>query len=425
MLFLVLLGFAFVGTHVAPWLPVMDMAPTLAFAQSGSAGAPEYDERNVPERLPRIELQTETTTVAKPGGLTLLPVVGPIYSPEFELMITGGVIMNFRTNARDLRLNKSTLMAAVGYSTNGAFFFGGAFTSFWAEDFFRLNTFATIKDMPDNYWGTGFDNGRNVPSGEDTTQYERFWWELKVEPLFRMYRRLYLGANLYWTETRARSTNARMAQDPDFLASGRQNRLFGIGPTLQLDTRDVPDAAWKGFLVKISAAFYDQFLGEEDGDVRYEKLEIDYRHYVPIVKPGWTLAWNLWTRVTFGNTPWHEMPQLGQQSSFRGYFAGQYRDLRAYTAVVEYRHMLHGGKYGGEDAKIRSENVWQFFGNRLGFVAFAGLGGIGRNIEDFENVLPIAGGGIRFLVAGRLHLRADIGVGLDSGGFYLGVNEAF
>ena len=87
--------------------------------------------------------------------------------------------------------------------------------------------------------------------------------------------------------------------------------------------------------------------------------------------------------------------------------------------------MLHGGKYRGEDPKIRSANVWEFFENRLGFVAFTGIGGVGRDLSDFENVAPIVGGGLRFLVAGRLHLRADVGVGIESGGFYLGVNEAF
>lgn len=403
-------------------------ATLIALAAAGAAsptraGEPDpIDPERLPDEVPRLDV-TGTATVAgeDPAGLTLVPVIGPIFNPEFQLMITGGAILSFRTTRTDLRLNRSTLMAAAGYSTNGAVFAGGVFNSYWAGDAFRLKAVATIKDMPDNFWGTGYDNGRNVPQGAATTQFERFWWEVRAEPSFRLIGPLYGGGSVHWTETRARNVNPRMRTDPDFIATGRRNALFGFGPTLSLDTRDVPDAAWRGFLVKAAASFF----GADDPSRDFNQVEIDYRQYVPIVKKGWTLAWNVWTRMTFGNVPWHEMPQLGMQPSFRGYFTGQFRDKRAYTAVVEYRHMLHGGRYTGEDSKIESDDIWQFLGNRLGFVVFGGFGGVGRNIEDFENVAPIGGGGLRFLVSGRLHLRADIGVGIESGAFYLGVNEAF
>jgi hypothetical protein len=275
--------------------------------------------------------------------------------------------------------------------------------------------------MPDNYWGTGFRDARDVPQGKDTTQFERFWWEVQVEPLVRVVDPIYVGGNVTLTETRARNTNPRMQQDPDFLETGRRNFLFGAGPTVSIDTRDVPDAARRGLMVKASATFF----GLRESDRAFTQVELDYRQYVPIVKPGWTLAWNLWTRMTFGDVPWHEMPQLGMQPSFRGYFSGQYRDKRAYTAVVEYRHMFNGGKYEGEDAKIESANVGEFLENRLGFVVFGGFGGVGRDIQDFDKIAPIGGAGLRFLVSGRLHLRADVGFGYESGGFYLGANEAF
>ncbi len=395
-----------------------------ALAKSSEVGHPGVDPDRV-ARIPRVQVVTETSTVPgeKPGGLTFVPIAGPIYSPEFQLMITGGAILAFRTKPSERDLNKSTLMAAAGYSTNQSVFFGSIFNSYWAQDSIRFVVYGTLKDMPDRYWGVGYDAGR---FGQ-VNRYKRFWWEVKGEAFFRAYGPLYLGVNILATETRAREVPPEMSEDPTYAETGRQNYLFGLGPSFSLDTRDVPDAAYTGYYFKIAATFF----GASRSDLDFDALEFDYRQYVPIVKPSYTLCWNVWSRLTFGKVPWHDLPQLGMQSAFRGYFAGQYRDKLAYTAVVEYRHMFHGGRYASQDANPKGKNAWEWLANRLGFAAFAGMGGVGTNFTDWfkqgeqVTVLPIVGGGLRFLISGRLHIRADVGVGIESGGFYLGVNEAF
>lgn len=49
--------------------------------------------------------------------------------------------------------------------------------TYWAVDRVRISADIWYKDMPDNYWGVGYE-GRNTPKGEDTTAYRRLWRQL-------------------------------------------------------------------------------------------------------------------------------------------------------------------------------------------------------------------------------------------------------
>jgi len=66
---------------------------------------------------------------------------------------------------------------------------------------------------------------------------------------------------------------------------------------------------------------------------------------------------------------------------------------------------------------------------RFGLAAFFGLGEVAPDIASFnnDNLKPGGGGGLRFLLAKKNHvnLRVDYAAGLQGGGLYLGVAEAF
>lgn len=64
-----------------------------------------------------------------------------------------------------------------------------------------------------------------------------------------------------------------------------------------------------------------------------------------------------------------------------------------------------------------------------GMVAFAGVGGVDEDLDgfDFENPLPSAGVGLRFMLSeeNRLNLGVDYAVGKDSDAWYFSVGESF
>jgi len=66
---------------------------------------------------------------------------------------------------------------------------------------------------------------------------------------------------------------------------------------------------------------------------------------------------------------------------------------------------------------------------RFGVVAFFGVGEVAHTLGGFnnDNLKPGGGGGIRFTVAKKNHvnLRVDYAAGLQGGGVYMGVTEAF
>ena len=86
---------------------------------------------------------------------------------------------------------------------------------------------------------------------------------------------------------------------------------------------------------------------------------------------------------------------------------GRFRDKLAYTGQAEYRLRL----------------PW-----RLGFAAFAALGDVARDIDDFtESRVKFSGGaGLRFrLNKEGLNLRLDMGFTEEGSGFYFIAGEAF
>jgi hypothetical protein len=101
---------------------------------------------------------------------------------------------------------------------------------------------------------------------------------------------------------------------------------------------------------------------------------------------------------------------LGSPYDLRGYFLGHYRDRALILGIAEYRMQF----------KKRNGDL-----SRHGAVGWAGTGSIASTFGDFRNFLPNAGIGYRFEVQSRMNVRAEIGFGKNSRGFYFSFNEAF
>jgi outer membrane translocation and assembly module TamA len=112
--------------------------------------------------------------------------------------------------------------------------------------------------------------------------------------------------------------------------------------------------------------------------------------------------------VSFGETPFMYLPQLGGLFVGRGYPYGRYRDRNL--------------------AALQGEARWKMT-PRWGLTLFAEAGEVAVEAADFslEKIKPGMGAGIRFAVSppSETHIRFDVGLTPDSFGIYITLMEAF
>jgi hypothetical protein len=342
------------------------------------------------------------------GKLMIMPLAGPAYTPELQLTLAGGIMISFKTNPKDSLIQRSSSPLMLGVSTTGAYFFGTKFTSFWLKDKLRIYADLNFKNMPDNYWGVGYDEGYNTVKDSDTTAYTRTWWQINPKILWQFKKNLFIGPSIDFNYTRGSKASTGVAEDPFYQEFNDKPFNSGMGLVFQYDSRDVPVNAWKGAFVEVSGTFYGPYLG---GDNTYQVLVIDLRKYWNIKKrKGQTIAVQLKGRFSNGDVPYGEMSQPGTPFDLRGYTWGRYRDESMVFALGEYRLMFR--KKGGELSPH-------------GIVAWLGAGTLGERVQYFGDWLPSIGIGYRLEVQPRMNLRIDIGIGRESQGFYFNFNESF
>ncbi|UTW64099.1 BamA/TamA family outer membrane protein [bacterium SCSIO 12741] len=344
------------------------------------------------------------------GQVMFTPVVAPAYTPELGLLVAAGGLITFKTNKNDSLIQRSSLPGSIGYTTTGALVINGILTSFWFKDKLRINGDFWYKDMPDHYWGVGFDNGLNVPKSDSTTAYNRTWWWINPRFLYQVKTHYFVGLNVDYNYTQGTSPSAGVDQDSVYQHYNNRPMNGGLGVILRYDTRDVPVDARKGLLLDFRAVAYSQGLG---GDNNFQTYRLDYRQFVTLKKPGHTLAWQFKTRLAFGEVPYGEMSQLGTPFDLRGYQWGRYRNDHMVYLLTEYRHSFYRPD---QKKSLHGAAVW------------VGAGSVFNNDEFEQNRmewLPNVGLGYRFEVQPRMNVRIDYGFGLKSSGFYFNFNQAF
>lgn len=268
------------------------------------------------------------------------------------------------------------------------------------------------KDMPDNYWGVGYENGMYTPQSDTTTAYHRKWMQLRFKVVYNIFSSFYAGVDYDFNRTLSSDVNQVMAADSNYVMHGSYVTNSGFGLVLRYDTRDFPENAYKGLLFEIAGTMYGKHF--EESSV-FQAIELDYRQYQKIVRTGSTLAWQVKSRTTKGDVPWTDMSMIGTPFDLRGYTWGQYRDYSSVIVLAEYRYML-----GRKKPNSRGDMY-----GPLGFVVWGGTGSVAENIGEFTYWLPNVGVGLRFEIIKRMNIRIDYGIGKNTSAFYFSFNEAF
>ncbi|MFY0628181.1 MAG: BamA/TamA family outer membrane protein [Reichenbachiella sp.] len=344
----------------------------------------------------------------KEGRWMIMPLAGPAYTPELQFTVAGGVMTSFRTDKKDTTLQRSSMPVMLGVSSTGALFFGTKVTSFWKSDKLRIYGDFNFKDMPDNYWGVGYDAGRYTEKSDSTTAYDRLWWQIYPRFLWQFKTHYFAGLTIDYNYTQGTDPSMGVVEDPYFNEYNEKPLNSGLGLIFQYDSRDIPVNAWSGLFLEAMMTIYRTGLG---GDNDYEIYGLDIRKYWGVgSKRGRTVAVQGRGRFGRGHVPYGEMSQLGTPFDLRGYTWGQYRNNTMIYTIGEYRHTCY--KNSGEISKH-------------GVVGWLGAGTIGSDVQNFEKYLPNVGVGYRLEVQPRMNLRLDIGFGTETYGFYFNFNEAF
>jgi len=343
------------------------------------------------------------------GKAVFTPFIAPSYSPEMEWLLSAGGLITFKTDPTDKNLMRSSIPLSIGYSTNGSITAGVRGFIYGKKDKYHVSGEFSFKDMPDHYWGVGYEKGRYTPR-PDSTQYHRSWYQLKGNFVFKMVPDIYTGLFLDINQTIASELNPHMKNDPSVMKYGRDIRNIGIGVSVQYDSRDLAVNAYKGLFVDLTLVNYNKFFG---GENRFWSVNFDFRKFVPFQKPRHTLAFQFKATQTFGDVPWSDMALLGTPFDLRSYTWGRYRDKTMAAGILEYRHMFN--------AKPGSSN----FANKHGFVTWIGAGSLASKINLLKKILPSAGIGYRLEIQPKMNFRIDYGIGKNANGLYISFNEAF
>lgn len=385
---------------------------TIAFVPviSQTNGIPSAAPLQVKDGL-LTKLNHRKDSVMQNGGLWVTPYLTPGYTPEMGATLSGGGLISFKTNPKDTLIQRSSIPFTVGMTTTSGYFAIARFNSYWNQDKLRLSSDFTYKSMPDNYWGVGYENGRDTEVSDSTTAYNRNWLWFATRVSFKLAENLYAGPILDINMTKASDytnddgSKKEAFDDEDFNNNSPWN--VGLGAMLEYDSRDVAVNAWNGIYLRAGMTLYGNYFG---GQNNYQAYEFDYRHYKTVSKPGRTLVWTVKGRTTKGDIPWAEMSQLGTPYDLRGYTWGRYRDNAMALGMVEYRHTFY--KRDGKRSKH-------------GIVLWSGVGSVASSFGEMSNWLPNAGIGYRFEVQKRMNLRIDFGIGKQTNGTYINFNEAF
>ena len=373
-----------------------------------SAKSNDDDKDKISKEEKKKLRQEKKAQKVKEGKLLVTPYIAPGYTPEMGGVIAAGGLFSFKTNPKDSLIQRSSIPINFTYMSTGGILVNAIVTTFWLQDKLRFNADLWYKNMPDNYWGIGYQNGKNRVKSDSTTAYHREWFWINPHIIWQPVNDFFVGYELNYTYTHGTDACDTVQNDPNYKEFNDKPLNSGMGVNLKYDTRDFPTDARNGLVFDFRGMFYTPSFG---GDNKFQEYSLDYRQFSNFRK-GSVLAWQAKARLTMGDVPYGEMSQLGTPFDLRGYIWGQYRNNHMFFTIMEYRHtFLKEGEL-----------------SRHGLVTWFGTGSVFDNEELSDNnlhFLPNFGIGYRFEIQPRMFLRLDIGVGQESSGLYFNFNQAF
>jgi len=179
--------------------------------------------------------------------------------------------------------------------------------------------------------------------------------------------------------------------------------IFGVGPTLEYDTRDNlwwpttgvyarGEALWYGYEGSSRSLSFNQ---------SFVVTDVSIAHYLGVSDKA-ILAGEVRAATASDDAPFFMNPFV----SIRGFPSGKYLDAAVIQAQGELRWTL-----------------WK----KLGVVAFGGIGATGPGVGSFDAIAVGFGGGVRYRISeiDRMNIGFDIAYGDGHPALYFSIGEAF
>lgn len=332
------------------------------------------------------------------GEIVVAPF--PLSNPAIGtgVVVVGGYLFPLRKSDE---ISPNSLIGGGGfYTNNGSRAWGAGTKLYLKQDRFRITLAYGQAQLHYDLYGIGNEAGNlglSVPVDQGGKA-------LLLEPLVRLKGKLFLGPRYQWRSLNAVLTGKNLPPGLNIPSAELKSTTSALGFHIQHDLRDNQFYPETGTLADVVGDFFQGTLGS---DFTYQSYTFAFNKYSGI-SPRQVLAFRVFGCVTTGRVPFYDLCLLGTHNDVRGYDTGRYRDKLMLTSQLEYRRELP---------------------KRLGFAAFFGLGEVAPEVGKFnaDNLKPAGGVGIRYTLAKKNHVnfRIDYAVGLDGGGVYMGVTEAF
>lgn len=364
-----------------------------ALLSSSSAFAMQQDESSLMDDILAKLGSSETVDESKLIDWGVLP--GPFVNPEQGFGIGVAAVGLYTPYDWQKGDPYSTVTVTSYGSTSGSYGLGLNNRTYLKNDKVRLLGEAWISHTPGYYWGIGSQAAENE---NNKVQYEGQRLQLSPKIAVEVAPNTYAKLGWQW-----QSFSKVDGIDGDILPSEVADATSsGVLVGMEYDTRDFEPSPMRGQFLDIEWIANRDSLGSDED---YDNLVANYRVY-----QQWSdttiIAMEVYSQSIFGDAPWFDYAQLGDDQRMRGYYQGQYRDKHQLSTQVEIRHTIAG---------------------RHGVVGWLGAGNIAPTYHDLfkSSWLPTVGVGYRFAFKARINVRVDLGVGKDSTGFYFQINEAF
>ncbi len=251
---------------------------------------------------------------------------------------------------------------------------------------------------PDKFFGVG----RNTPDSLEEG------YTSKDISLLLQRQRILFGVLMVGAQVQANYYQAKDIKMDGLLSRGvlgmDDKFTVGAGLLLTWDTRDNMFYASDGEFYKASLMVYNKIFGST---LNISRLTLDLRNFYPLGR-NHIVALQVYGDMTWGDTPFQLMPNLGGGDILRGYYKGRYRDKMMLCAQAEYRFPIYKWLKG---------------------TAFAGVGDVANDLDRFDiSQSKVAyGAGLRARVNPvNVHLRFDVAFTRDrEPAFYFTASEAF
>ena len=334
----------------------------------------------------------------KRGTWIIAPI--PISSPAIGSGLVLALGYVFKLDENDDVSSPSTLGVMGAFTNNGTRAGGLGGRLYFSENKYQTTFLIAKGRVNSDFYGIGRIPGRDaikVPlSGSGTVFFGEF--------LRNVGKAIFIGPRFQHRKLSARLDGPQTPGGFEIPTIDLQSTTVALGFHVQRDKTNGSFYPTKGSLFNATADFFDESLGSKR---QYQNYKVSYNSYHGI---GTTqvLAYRGMICSANQNVPFYDLCLFGVNNDLRGYTGGQFQNRRMFATQAEYRRELP---------------------KRLGFVAFAGIGGVANRWDAFrsDEFLPAAGAGLRFKLDKKNHInyRIDWAIGRAGRTLSIGIGEAF